>query len=122
MDSDESTQVSGLDRRTLLKRSVAVGGALVWTTPVVQSFAGPAFAAGEGSPACVFYLVRYRRSSGTKVVVHAYRCQASSDCCGCLDSAARGCFTTGSACHATSRCVEIAVDAIPAGARVVPIN
>ena len=34
----------GLDRRTMLKRSAIVGGALVWTTPVVQSLAGPAFA------------------------------------------------------------------------------
>lgn len=38
----------GLDRRSLLKRSAIVGGALVWTTPVVQSIASPAFA--ETSP------------------------------------------------------------------------
>ena len=37
--------VGGLDRRTMLKRSAVVGGALVWTTPVVQSLASPAFAA-----------------------------------------------------------------------------
>lgn len=40
----------GLDRRTLLKRSAVVGGAAVWATPVVQSLARPAFAAG--SPVC----------------------------------------------------------------------
>lgn len=36
------------DRRTLLKRSAIVGGALVWTTPVVQSIGSSAFAAGSG--------------------------------------------------------------------------
>ena len=35
----------GLDRRTMLKRGAIVGGALVWTTPIVQSIAAPAFAA-----------------------------------------------------------------------------
>ena len=35
----------GMDRRTVLKRSAVVGGALVWATPVVQSIASPAFAA-----------------------------------------------------------------------------
>ncbi len=46
---------SGLDRRTLLRRSAVVGGALVWATPVVQSIASPAFAAGSpgGSEVCV---------------------------------------------------------------------
>ena len=37
----------GLDRRSLLRRSALVGGALVWTVPAVQTLAGPAFAAGS---------------------------------------------------------------------------
>jgi hypothetical protein len=36
----------GISRRTLLRRGAIAGGALVWTTPVVQSLAGPAMAAG----------------------------------------------------------------------------
>lgn len=46
---------SGVDRRTLLKRSAVVGGALVWATPVVQSIASPAFASGSpgGQEVCV---------------------------------------------------------------------
>ena len=45
----------GLDRRTMLKRSAIVGGALVWTTPVVQSLAGPAFAQETSpvTPSCI---------------------------------------------------------------------
>jgi len=41
----------GINRRTLLKRSAVVGGALVWAAPAVQTLAKPAFAAG-GSAAC----------------------------------------------------------------------
>ena len=40
----------GLDRRSLLKRGAVVGGALVWTTPVVQSIASPAFAQTSPGP------------------------------------------------------------------------
>lgn len=39
----------GISRRTLLRRGAVVGGAMVWATPVVQSFAGPA--AATGTPA-----------------------------------------------------------------------
>ena len=41
----------GIDRRSLIKRSAIVGGALVWTTPIVQSLSGTAFAqTAPGSP------------------------------------------------------------------------
>ena len=43
-DDSMSAGTGGMDRRQLLKRSAVVGGALVWTTPVVQSIASPAFA------------------------------------------------------------------------------
>lgn len=39
----------GISRRDLLRRGAVVGGALLWTTPMVQTLARPAFAA-EGSP------------------------------------------------------------------------
>lgn len=50
MDKDqwpEAANDKGFDRRTLLKRGAVVGGAAVWATPVVQSLAQPAFAAGS---------------------------------------------------------------------------
>ena len=52
MSSEEQSTdgASGFDRRTLLKRGAVVGGTAIWATPVVQSLARPAFAAG--SPVC----------------------------------------------------------------------
>lgn len=44
---DENGTTTGMDRRTLLKRGAVVGGAAVWATPVVQSLAAPAWAAGS---------------------------------------------------------------------------
>ena len=41
------TGSDGFDRRTLLKRGAVVGGAAMWATPVVQSLAAPAWAAGS---------------------------------------------------------------------------
>jgi hypothetical protein len=55
MDEHPSEETSGLSRRQMLKRGAAVGGALVWTVPAVQSLSGTAFAqtispGGEGCP------------------------------------------------------------------------
>ena len=47
---DEQPESSGLTRRDALRRAAAVGGALVWTVPVVQSMSGTAVAA-QGSVA-----------------------------------------------------------------------
>lgn len=41
----EHDETPGMDRRDLLKRGAVVGGALVWTAPLVQTIASPAFAA-----------------------------------------------------------------------------
>lgn len=48
----EDTETSGIDRRTLIKRSALVaGGALVWSSPVVSSLTSPALAADTvGTP------------------------------------------------------------------------
>ncbi|MGN6242355.1 MAG: hypothetical protein ACTHQ3_01615 [Motilibacteraceae bacterium] len=46
--SEEKT--TGMDRRTVLRRGALLGGALVWSTPVVQSLGGTALAA-TGTPA-----------------------------------------------------------------------
>lgn len=65
--TDEGT--AGLDRRSLIKRSAVVGGALVWTTPVVQSIARPAFAdtspVTQGCPPNARYYVKFNEGSNT---------------------------------------------------------
>jgi hypothetical protein len=48
MQDGEQPETSGLSRRDALRRAAAVGGALVWTVPVVQSMSGTAVAA-QGS-------------------------------------------------------------------------
>jgi hypothetical protein len=49
-----------LSRRDMLRRSVLVGGAMVWVAPAVQTLATPAFAAGSPVPGdsclCTFFL------------------------------------------------------------------
>lgn len=48
MQDGQQPEASGLTRRDALRRAAAVGGALVWTVPVVQSMSGTAVAA-QGS-------------------------------------------------------------------------
>ncbi len=48
MQDGQQPESSGLTRRDALRRAAAVGGALVWTVPVVQSMSGTAVAA-QGS-------------------------------------------------------------------------
>lgn len=55
--NEEQEPESGLGRRALIKRGALLGGALVWATPVVQSFAAPAFAAESGSALCTYYWI-----------------------------------------------------------------
>jgi hypothetical protein len=50
MDDQLIEESAGLSRRTLLRRSAVVGGALVWAAPAVQTLAKPAFAAGGSAP------------------------------------------------------------------------
>jgi hypothetical protein len=45
MSQEDQPEQSGLTRREALRRTAAVGGALVWTVPVVQSLSGTAVAA-----------------------------------------------------------------------------
>ena len=78
MDEIESAQ-PGLGRRQLIKRSAVVGGALVWATPVVQSLAGPAYAAG--SVACV---TRVIVTLGPGLCIDIGSTTASPACCECL--------------------------------------
>lgn len=73
-ESDHGT-AGQVDRRTVLRRAAVTGGALVWTAPVVQSLASPAFAAG--SPLC-----DVRVDTGDCVITY----QDSPDCCACIES------------------------------------
>ena len=47
-DQQEQEQTPGLSRRSVIKRGAAVGGAVLWAAPVVQSIGGTAWAA-QGS-------------------------------------------------------------------------
>jgi hypothetical protein len=73
---DETTE--GLGRRDLLKRGAIVGGAVLWTTPVVQSLASPAFAAGSpAAGSCEFDM--YIVQNGVTVCEHVEG--STPDCC-----------------------------------------
>ena len=63
-----------VDRRRLL-RTGAVAGSLLWATPVVQSVASPAFAAG--SPLCAT-----RVEVGNCTITYV----PTVDCCECVES------------------------------------
>jgi hypothetical protein len=76
----------GMNRRDVLKRGAMVGGALVWTVPVVQSIAGPALAA-QGSEApelCAFTLI-VSVDGGTTGCVRVTG--ATQECCNALNAA-----------------------------------
>jgi hypothetical protein len=54
------------DRRLFLKRAGVVAGATVWATPVIQSVASPAFAAGSPAQECPpEKLIRFKYDVGT---------------------------------------------------------
>jgi hypothetical protein len=56
----------GLGRRDLLKRGAMVGGAVLWTTPIVQSLASPAFAvATEAGGGCRYVFTGPTAGGGT---------------------------------------------------------
>lgn len=80
----------GLNRRDVLKRGAAVGGALVWTVPVVQSLASPAFAAGSSAgDSCSFTLtVTVFDGNGNPTGSTCRKVSSSSsDCCAALIAA-----------------------------------
>lgn len=63
LEMQDQSPEGGLDRRSLLRRSALLGGAIVWTTPVVQSLATPAFAGTPKPPTCACK-VRFQWSPG----------------------------------------------------------
>lgn len=93
----ENTQLpagEGLSRRELLGRGVKLGGAVLWMTPVVQTFGmGRAFAA-EPSSKCVVYCVKYEVDEGRWVGLG----KGNGNCFSCPPDAVNGLpanFATG---------------------------
>jgi hypothetical protein len=67
--SNDDRSPGGLSRRELLGRGVKLGGAVLWMTPVVQTFGmGRAFAA-EPSGKCLVYCVKYEVDEGRWVAL-----------------------------------------------------
>ena len=86
-----------LDRRAVLRRGVVLGGMVAWTAPVVQTIAGPAFAAG--SPRCD---ARLELADCTIVF------DPSPDCCECIGTAVGEGMSPEEAvswCAAQQRCI-----------------
>ncbi len=78
----------GISRRELLGRGVKLGGAVLWMTPVVQTFGmGRAFAA-EPSGKCVVYCVKYEVDEGRWVALGSAK--AKGNCFICPDDAVNG--------------------------------
>jgi hypothetical protein len=78
----------GLGRRELLKRGAMVGGAVLWTTPVVQSLASPAFAAATqaGGDRCVYALSGAADPTAPAPPPPTCFEQAGTACCDCQDA------------------------------------
>ncbi len=74
-DEDDAARTAGrtLDRRAVLRRGAVLGGAVAWTTPVVQSLASPAFATGSA-------LCETRVETDDCTLEY----QDSPDCCHCV--------------------------------------
>lgn len=74
--SEEITE--GLGRRDVLKRGALLGGAVIWTTPVVQSLASPAFANGSPPGAACTYSFQY--VSGANTACYTYQAPTQAEC------------------------------------------
>lgn len=88
--TDEPTGIApesdGLSRRSLIKRGAAVGGALVWTVPVVQTLATPAYA--TASPPDQPCLVQLAGTASPGQPLPPPTCFGPQDagCCTCQDT------------------------------------
>jgi hypothetical protein len=65
MTEQTTPQRAGTSRRDFLRRSAIVGGTLVWTAPVVQTLARPAFAAHTSPLFSVLRRFQFNRSNDT---------------------------------------------------------
>lgn len=65
--SPQTTAQQGLTRRDILKRGAALGGALVWATPVVQVVGMGRARAQVPSPGCIRYCMKWEVESNNRV-------------------------------------------------------
>jgi hypothetical protein len=64
------SDATGVSRRDFLKRGAALGGAIAWATPVVQTIGMRAAFAQTASPACtVWYAAKIQRIGDTQAAV-----------------------------------------------------
>lgn len=105
MISEESDE--GLDRRAVLRRGAILGGALMWTTPAVQTIAGPAFAAGTPRCSCTLegeYTDKYGKRQCVRV-----QYEPTEACCSCIagkTSAGKILPVAIALCEYSGMCVE----------------
>lgn len=91
---------AGLDRRAVLRRGAVLGGAVAWSTPIVQSLASPAFAAG--SPLCE---TRVQDEDCVRIY------DDTPDCCACVESHPELPLAEALAlCATQGACVQIGVE------------
>jgi hypothetical protein len=75
---------SGPNRRDVLRRGAILGGAMVWTVPVVQTFGGAAFAA-TGTPPCSPDEIQVNDPTSGACVTK-FTLAATPQCCDCIAS------------------------------------
>lgn len=86
MSEEEFGAESGMNRRDLIKRGAMIGGAVVWTAPMVQSIGGVALAT-HGSPHdgcdCLSYVILFFTLAGSNQCYQVkYEGQAYTPECG----------------------------------------
>ncbi len=104
-DDDQQPESTGFDRRALLQRTAIVGGAMVWTLPIVQSVGSKAFAA-TGS-VCIGYLtVNPNPHTCFRIAKMAY----PEGCCDCATGGGSGCTYS---CIVNSTVLEVYTTLMP---------
>lgn len=98
----------GLDRRTVIRRGAILGGALVWTTPVVQSIAGPAFATGTPCVPMAILGIDHTKPPDGDFTDRGDWCIGTftfvgANCCACVTANGRD-ATAVARCTATHQC------------------
>lgn len=85
----QQPEAAGFNRRALLQRTAIVGGAMVWTLPIVQSVGSKAFAAAGSR--CIGYLtVNPAPGICFRIAKLAY----PEGCCDCATGGGNGCSSS----------------------------
>lgn len=90
MENTAPAGIKDVSRRELLGRGVKLGGAVLWMTPVVQTFGiGRAFAS-EPSGNCVVYCVKYEVDTGKWEALGSHKAHGKGSCFTCPSDAVNG--------------------------------